>query len=373
MATTTESGITQVWQLLKRLIILAISAYLLYRVRTILISVLIAILLTYALLPVVEWLCKRRIGTLRPKTQRLMATIVVFIAFIAITTFVITLMVTPFKHEVNEFVKNLGVYTTEFGKLLKSAGTWYTRAVPADVKELIGNMDFSSLTGRISHYSQELLNATTSWIGFALELILIPVLAFYFVLDYRSLTRELYGLVPTARLKETVRINRDVGEILQSYIVGQLILCTIAGILTGLFLWAVGMPYVVVLALFAAITRAIPVVGPVISGVPIILVALLNFPGLAMALYILAFIVVMHFAESKFILPHLIGERMHLHPASVIIVLLIGAEFFGVVGMFFAAPVAAIIRELIRLYYIIPRERERKAELRRKQAETAAP
>ncbi len=64
----------------------------------------------------------------------------------------------------------------------------------------------------------------------------------------------------------------------------------------------------------------------------------------------------LHFAESKLIMPKLIGHRMQLHPALIIIVLLVGAEFFGVLGMFLAAPVASIVRILIRYYVIKPKE-----------------
>ena len=136
-----------------------------------------------------------------------------------------------------------------------------------------------------------------------------------------------------------------------------MILCVIAGVLTGAFLSLLGIDYVVVLALFAGITRAIPIIGPIVSGIPIVLVgALMPDGGIGVALYLLLFVTVMHFAESKFIMPQLIGHRLQLHPAVVIIVLLIGAEFFGIIGMFLAAPVAAVCRELLRRYYIRPRE-----------------
>jgi len=86
-----------------------------------------------------------------------------------------------------------------------------------------------------------------------------------------------------------------------------------------------------------------------------VLVGLLNSPNsLVVPIELTIFVVVMHFVESKLILPKLIGHRLHLHPAIVIIALLIGAEFLGIVGMFIAAPVAAIVRELLRFYYIKP-------------------
>ena len=101
-------------------------------------------------------------------------------------------------------------------------------------------------------------------------------------------------------------------------------------------------------------TRAVPIIGPIVAGVVIVLLALIKSPMLG--LYMLVFFALLHFVESKFIMPKLIGHRMQLHPALVIVVLLIGAEFFGVLGMFLAAPVAAIIRTLIRYYILKPKE-----------------
>ncbi len=357
MASGVENSIRVIWGLLVRIVLVVASAYILYRVRTILISVLVAILLTYALLPIVDWLCRKRVTFLKPKTQRLIATIIVFIAFIGFVTATVAIITTPFNEELSRFTSSMQEYADQLNSLAGHFTKWYSRAVPDDLKDMIGKLDYSAFTKTMGLYVQKLLTYTKSWIGLALELVLIPVLAFYFVLDHRSLSREIYGLVPKRRIREAVKIGHETGIILQSYVVGQIILCAIAGLLTGLFLVLLGVPYVVVLALFAAITRAIPVIGPVVSGIPIVLVGLLNFHGLAIPTYLLIFVVVMHFAESKFIMPKLIGYRLRLHPAVVVIVLLVGAEFFGIIGMFLAAPVAAIIRELLRLYYITPRNK----------------
>lgn len=333
--------------------------YVLLRLSSIFISVVAAIVLMYALLPAVDWLATRRFRRvqMRPRTQRIVATIVVFVAFLGLVALSVSLFITPFQQELQQFSSKIGEYTKQFENLFKSALHWYRTQVPASLKDLIGKLDYSRLTMGLTDSAQRLLRIATSSVGYALELVLIPVLAFYFLLDYKSLTHEIYALAPGRKRRAALRIGRSVGEILQSYVFGQLILCAIAGILTGVFLSIVGMPYVVVLALFAAITRAIPIIGPVLSGIPIVLVGLVYSGGhVALPLYLLAFVVVMHFAESKFLMPKLIGYRLNLHPAAVIIVLLIGAEFLGIIGMFLAAPVAAIVRELIRLYYIGPRE-----------------
>jgi len=108
------------------------------------------------------------------------------------------------------------------------------------------------------------------------------------------------------------------------------------------------------MSVFAGVTRAVPVVGPIVSGLAIVLLGVTQ--SVSLGLWLLIFFVVLQFAESKFIMPKLIGDRMQLHPATIIISLLVGAEFFGIFGMFMAAPVAAIIRVLIRYYLIKPRK-----------------
>ncbi len=358
---------TVCWRVVARLTLLVAGVYLLIkwgpyvllRLTSIFVSVVAAIVLMYALLPAVDWLAKRpfRRMRMRPKTRRLVATIVVFLAFLGAVALCVFLFVTPIQQELQQFSGKIGEYADQLADVFKSISNWYRTRVPQSVKDLIGKLDYSRLTAGITDSVQRLLKVLTSSVEYALELVLIPVLAFYFLLDYKSLTHEMYALAPGTKRKTALKIGRSIGEILQSYVFGQLILCAIAGLATGLFLTIMNMPYVVVLALFAAITRAIPIIGPVISGVPIVLVGLIYSRGhIALPLYLLTFVVVMHFAESKFVLPKLIGYRLHLHPATVIIVLLIGAEFLGVVGMFLAAPAAAIVREFIRRYYIRPRE-----------------
>ncbi|MGB9619264.1 MAG: AI-2E family transporter [Armatimonadota bacterium] len=355
------------WRLVVRITLLVAGAYLvvrwgpyvLLRLSSIFVSVVASVVLMYALMPTVDWLARHRFGRIkmRARTQRLVATILVFAAFLGLVALCIFLFITPIQQELQQFSSKIGEYADQLADLFRSISDWYRTQVPAGVKALIGRLDYSRLMTGLTESVQRLLKLVTSSVEYALELVLIPVLAFYFLLDYKSLTHELYSLVPAGKRKSAMKIGRSIGEILQSYVFGQLILCVIAGLATGLFLTIMNMPYVVVLALFAGITRAIPIIGPVLSGVPIVLVGLIYSRGhIALPLYLLAFVVVMHFAESKFVLPKLIGHRLHLHPATVIVVLLIGAEFLGIVGMFLAAPVAAIVRELIRFYYIRPQE-----------------
>lgn len=357
------SRVESTWEIIRRLArwtlflgLLVLLGYALYRIRSVVASVFLAIILTYILLPGVEWLCRRRRGRLRPKARRLIATILVFCVFLSLLAALVSLFVVPFAAELGDVTDLVSQYLGKLAGPLNRIVKAFQASV--DVKEFINTPDLSKYSDLASKFGGWLLHFAGSSVRLVLELVLIPVLAFYFVFDYRSITCELYGLIPGPARREAMRIGRMAGGMLQSYIFGQLILCVIAGVLTGGFLSLLGIKYVVVLALFAGITRAIPIIGPILSGIPIVLVGALTNPGrIEIPIYLLIFVIVMHFAESKFIMPQLIGHRLQLHAAVVIIVLLIGAEFFGLAGMFLAAPVAAICRELLRRYYIRPRDR----------------
>lgn len=344
------------------LAIIAGLVYCIWRIRSVVMFVFLAVILTYILLPGVDWLCRTRNRRISARTQRLISTLLVFMVFLSMVVAMISIFAVPFSKELGEFTtfvrENFGKYVGRLPAFLTHVSE--TFQLDVNLKDFLKQPDLAKLGGLISQLGAWTVEVASSSLRVALDIFLIPVLAFYFVFDYRSITREFYGLVPAHKRREVVRMGRCVGELLQSYIFGQIILCLIAGVLTGLFLGALHIKYAVVLAILSGVTRAIPVIGPVVSGVPIVMVGALTAGPNArveIGVVLTIFVIVMHFAESKFIMPQLIGRRMHLHPAVVIIVLLIGAEFFGLVGMFLAAPVAAIVRELITRYYVMPRRK----------------
>lgn len=367
MRSRAETPFNMVWGVIVRTALAIAVLYILWRVRSVLVTVLLAVMLAYVLVPAVDFLCRRRFLSLSKRGTRLIATILVFLVFFLVVGVGFRLLVNPFELEARKFMEKINDYTKTASRALDGAMTWYGTNVPKDLqdflkipddwRDLLKTQEKGGATAAISDYAKALIGGTLAWTRRVIELILIPVLAFYFVLDSRRLKREFIALVPPWRVREALRVTREVNGILQNYVIGQLILCLIAGVVTGIVLHLAGINYALVLAVFAGITRAIPIIGPVASGIPICILGALQ-GGVGTGLWLLVFVTIMHFAESKFIMPILIGDRLKLHPAVILIALLIGAELFGLLGMFLAAPIAAIARELLYLYVIRPRRRK---------------
>jgi predicted PurR-regulated permease PerM len=135
----------------------------------------------------------------------------------------------------------------------------------------------------------------------------------------------------------------DLDRVLDGYIRGQVIMCVIAWVAVTLGLWALGIPHAFTMGLIAGLTRAVPVIGPLLGGIPIVLLCLFT-TNVQTTVIVLSGFIAMHFLESKVLLPKIVGHEVDLHPVSVIVALLLGMEFFGFLGVFLAVPVAAVLK-----------------------------
>ncbi len=357
----------QFWKLLVRLAVIAWTLYFVWRIHTILTDIIVASILAFALVGPVNWLCRWRIPKVRPKAQRLGATLCVFLAFGYLVFAGGSLMVSPFADQLHGLASNLPLYQQKIAKYAAVLQTQYD-GLPANLKAILHRPSESSNSGdgfSPLPWVQNALLATATGVARIVDFILIPVLAFYFVLDGHALRNEFLALVPRQRVRETLALLRESSGIMRTYIIAQLWLCVIAGVVVYAGLSLIHMPYALILGLLAGVTRAIPIIGPILGGIPIVLLAAVlpasHGGGLELAVKVLVFFSLLHLVESKLLMPKFIGHRIHLHAAVVIIVLLIGAEFFGLLGMFLAAPLAAIARILIAHYVLRPRRAARLA------------
>ena len=348
-----EAWLAAVSMLILRIGIVAVLGYVLYRVGFIIVVVLISVMLAFSMAPAVDWL--QRSGMFRPVPvhfRRGLATAIVFLLLGVALVSLGVLIVKPLATELSTFAANWTEHQARASEWIRAAQEWYL-TLPADIRTWVEAQQLNDLGARATEQLQRLGHRTVESGMLLVELILIPVLAFSFLTESRPLKREFAMILPRSQLRDGLFLLRRTGQILQSYAMGQLILALIAGVVVWLLLTGLGIRYALVLALVAAVTRVIPVIGPLIGGIPIVLISTLQ--GSERGLIVLIAFTLLHLLESKVVMPRLIGYRIKLHPAVVIIVLLIGAEFFGMWGMFLAAPFAAVVKVLFHHFLVRPR------------------
>ncbi|GIV21681.1 MAG: hypothetical protein KatS3mg023_3432 [Armatimonadota bacterium] len=344
---------------LLRILAIVLAVYVVVRIRSILVTLIVAGLFAYP----AGWLVHLLFRLLPPRVPRKVArplvTLAVFILYGYLTYLSVRVLIIPFQAELRALSANWPQYQQEVQQFVEDVQVWY-KTLPPDVRRMVESQNVGGIVEMSRQWMSGLVAGTAAVIGHIVEIVLIPVLAFYFLTDSRHLKQEFVALIPRRWWKDALWLMRQANLILENYVIGQIILCLIAGVVVGIGLALLGVKYVLVLAVLAGITRAIPIIGPILGGIPIVLLVALQFPhNLMVAVHVLVFFSALHFIESKLILPILIGERVKLHPVTVILVLLIGAQFFGLMGMFLAPPVAAIIRVVLHRYYIAPQRARR--------------
>ena len=157
-------------------------------------------------------------------------------------------------------------------------------------------------------------------------------------------------LVPKRHRERAKEVLEQLRSTLFRWLLGKLFSMLVVAILTALGLWALGMPLVLTLALFAGLLSFIPNFGPLLGLVPALLLALTKGPD--MALYVVALYAVVQLAESNLITPLVQRRMVKLPPALVIISQVIMGVFTGILGLLLATPIVAMLLVLVKMLYI---------------------
>jgi predicted PurR-regulated permease PerM len=180
---------------------------------------------------------------------------------------------------------------------------------------------------------------------------------YYLLLQADQIMEWIYGLVPAPYRAEIRDLGRQIDGILAGYIRGTLLLIPIMAALTYVALSLMGVRYALVLAIFSGIVEIIPLLGPWTAAGTSIAVALFQVPApFGWPYWLVAGVIglvyfVLRMFEDNFIIPHIVGPAVHLHPMLVIFAILSGGALGGAFGLFVSIPVAAVMRLLLRYFY----------------------
>lgn len=219
-------------------------------------------------------------------------------------------------------------------------GKYLTQNAPAPA-------DIASGTGKVFSSITNVFSKTVE--------VIVAILVILFVSIYTALDPDLYlngflHLVPKEARPRARQILRNLGRTLRYWLLGQFCSMAIVGLLTGIGLWLLGIPLALLIGILAGILDFVPIVGPVLSAVPALLLAFLSSP--AKALYVVLLYLGIHQAEAHLILPLIQQRAVSLPPVITIVTLVLLDRLLGFIGVFLAAPLAATIVLLIKMIYV---------------------
>ena len=185
-------------------------------------------------------------------------------------------------------------------------------------------------------------------IGWMANIVLIPVITFFFLRDWDLIVGRVASMVPRDHIETVSRLARESSDVLGGFLRGQFLVMVILGLMYGLGLWAVGLDLGILIGIIAGLLTFVPYLGPASGVVLGVLAALMQYGDWKHIAGVLAVFGVGQLIESYWLTPKLVGDRIGLHPVAVVFAVLAGGQLFGFLGMLLALPMAAVVNVLLR-------------------------
>ena len=291
----------------------------------------LAAALTFAIAPLV--------GRLEDVMPRTLAVALIFVALIATLALFAFLVARPLTTEGQALAEKIKEYSEAVdGKRPLVIGD---QPLPAGVQEQIRAV----VQAQGPDLAARSAGLVLAFLAVIIDVAIVLVVTFYLLLDARRFKVIFLRTLEPANRPPARRVFREIARVFGAYLRSQLIVALSLGVLVTTSLSLLGVPYAVLLGVFAGLVELIPMLGPLLGAIPAILVASTQpFPTV---LWVAIAFVVIQQVESNVLVPRLTGNAVGLHPLAAMLALLAGFEAGGVVGALFAVPIVGLIWVLV--------------------------
>ena len=307
----------------------------LYRARNVLVLALVALFLAIGLDPAVRKL--RALGLGRGAA---IATIFAGV-LIALAVFVI-LLVPPLVGQIVEFAQELPGALQELADENPRVRAWADdNDIPARLQEAVGN-----IPGAIGGSLAGVLGIAGSVASGIFNTLTVAILTIYFSIQLLDIHAGALRLIPRRRRARVAPLLDRVLEKIGGFIAGQVTVALIGGVVAGVFLTIVRVPFSIALGMFVAFAALVPLIGATLGAIPACAVAL--FTSIPQGLVTIAFFVVYQQLENTLISPRIMTRAVDISPAAVLLAALVGGTLLGFAGALMAIPAAAALKIVLQ-------------------------
>lgn len=332
-------------KLIKIILTLSVLVFLIWFLNEIvqlLVPFIIAFLISYVLNPLVTLLNRK-------KLSRALSSLMILLTFVGIiiliSIFLIPVIITQF----TEFIHNIPSAFNDIQNWVNTVLLPWMASIGLPTQDIQTKL-VSGISGQLSSIFDVFVGGLSKIFGTLsiilsqiVNIILIPFLTFYILKDFDEIKELVKNLLPIDKKQKIINNIHRIDDLMGSYLRGAITVALINGILVSIFLSIIGVKYSILLGAISGLLDLIPYFGLLISLALSTIVALLgNAPGVQVPFTILTYIG-LNILETSFLAPKIIGSKIGLHPAILILSLLIFSYFFGFIGLLIALPTVSII------------------------------
>lgn len=300
----------------------------------------LAVILGEAIRPLVVRMERRHI-------PRPVAVLLIFLAVIAFVSIVLWLLINP-------LVAQLGAFSAHVPTYLTRLQQWVSTVSQTLRTNALGAQAIDGLTTNLASSFQRIfptllgvpLAVLTGGLGAMFSIVVVLTVTVFWLMSSQRLGEFVLSLFPVAGRLHVGNVIGEVGRSLGGYVRGVLAAMVLIGVLTGIGLAILGMPYALPLALLAGLTEFIPYLGPWISGSAAVLVALLAVDPLKALEVVILFVVVQQ-VEGNLVQPLIMSKAVNLDPLLVLVAITVGVQLLGIIGAILAVPIVAAMQVVV--------------------------
>ncbi len=301
-------------------VLFLLALWVLFQIKDILFLIFIAFILMTALRPLVDWLGWARI----PRALAILLIYAVVFGFFGVS-----------------FAGTIPTLVVQSTKFVQELPTFLEKVLP------YWNIDARSLSQQIAPISENILKLTVGIFSNLVTTLTVLVFTFYFLLERKKFEQVLTGTMGQEAGERVMGALAEIESRLGAWVNGQFLLMMLIGVSVYLGLSVLRVEFALPLAIIAGVLEIVPMIGPIVSAVPAVLVALTVSPFLALSVVALYFIVQQ--VENNIFVPLVLKKSVGLSPVITIFSLMVGGRLAGVVGAILAVPVVLVLQVVLRV------------------------
>lgn len=314
-----------------------------YGLGNALLPLVLAAMAAYLLFPIIDLLE-------RYKITRKFTVVLIIVLFLLFFLFLILIVIPMLLKELQDFlllvpdyVKSFFGYVQKISEKYNVPLYWDASTIVMHIKNYVQNISLQTI-GVVTGLLQNTVSTILGVLIFFMNLFMFPLFFYYLSTDYKSFIKFFDGLI-SPKYKSTVSFYlKNFNDILSGYIRGQLTVVAIEMVIYSLGLSVIGLPFGTIVGVGIGALTIIPYVGPFIGFSTCVLIMLATIPSWIMLFKISCIFGFVISIENFFLMPQVVGDKVGLDPLLTIIALVIFGNYFGLIGIIFAIPVAAMLK-----------------------------
>jgi predicted PurR-regulated permease PerM len=281
--------------------------------------------------------------------------VVVLALVLALAVAALLLFVLPtVGDQLDGLANRLPAYQERIRTLVKP---WFERLqtrYPAEVEEaqrrLVQGLrdNLPKVASSVGHWASGFFGSLMGFVLLLLNLIFVPVFAFYLLVDWPKVKNGIVGLIPLPYRSVTLARIGEVDQAIASFLRGQLTIALVLAAINAIGLMALRVPFGLAIGLIAGLANMIPYMALVVGLLPAVALCWAEHQSLAMVLGVVAVFGGAQLLEGTVLSPRILSKSVNLHPVWVLLAIIAGGSLFGFLGLLIAVPVAAATQVFAR-------------------------